>query len=171
MLRRATLVLLLSASLGCPSGGVKVDDTGPEVEDSCPVLHVSGAELAWVDAAASGADPQELIVTNLCDGSASLVLALSMAAGSSDAFAAELDVTELAPGASATLTVSFEPGDFEAHSGTLQLGSNAHEPSQAEVVLSGNAVADADPLGTIADPFRPELELFRDHEIDRKAVA
>jgi hypothetical protein len=144
MLRRATLVLLLSASLGCPSGGVKVDDTGPEVEDSCPVLHVSGAELAWVDAAASGADPQELIVTNLCDGSASLVLALSMAAGSSDAFAAELDVTELAPGASATLTVSFEPGDFEAHSGTLQLGSNAHEPSQAEVVLSGNAVADAD---------------------------
>jgi hypothetical protein len=34
-----------------------------------------------------------------------------------------------------------------------------------------NAVADADPLGPIADPFRPELELVRDQEIDRKAVA
>ncbi len=145
MLRRATLVLLLSSSLGCPNGGIKVDDTAPpEPDDDCPVLHVSVAELSWTDAPAEGADPRELTVTNLCSGSATLVVAASLSPGSSDAFVYTLETTELAPGESSPLTVSFEPGDFEAHSGSLLLSSNAHEPADAEVALSGNAVADAD---------------------------
>ncbi len=144
MLRRASLVLLLSTTLGCP-GGVKVQDTAPpETEDECPLLHVSGADLSWIDAPAAGADALELTVTNLCSGSATLVVAASLAPGSSDAFAYTLESTELTPGASSVLTVSFEPGDFESHDGTLQLSSNAHEPSTADVALSGNAVADAD---------------------------
>jgi len=145
MRRSPAVIILLALAVGCPKGGIDVDDTGPTVpEDDCPVLHVSGAELTWTDAPAEGADPQELTVTNLCSGSASLVLASSLAPGSSGAFVAVLAEGELAPGASTTLTVSFEPGDFEAHAGTVLLSSNAHEPADAEVALSGNAVSDAD---------------------------
>jgi hypothetical protein len=141
----ALLVLLPVLGLGCPPD--KQDDTAPPdttPSDSCPVLNVAPAELAWSDAPAEGADPQVVTITNLCDGESELVVSLSPSAASSTAFAYELSQSSFAPGESAQLSVTFEPGDFEDHAGGIIVSSNGLDPAELTVALSGNAVADSD---------------------------
>ncbi len=138
--RLSFLVPLLLAACGD-----KTDDTAPPTsDDPCPVLHLSATALSWAGVPPVGAEPRAVTVTNLCSGSSELVLAPSLAAGSSAAFAFELGDSSLAPGETTELVVSFEPGDLALHSATLQVASNAREPSELAVSLEGQAVGDAD---------------------------
>ncbi|MCP4809968.1 MAG: hypothetical protein GY884_31925 [Proteobacteria bacterium] len=132
-----TLILALACRDKNPpddSDGTIPEDSG--TEDACPVLHVD-ADLAFTDVA-FGPQTGDLTVTNLCVGEASLEF---VGALSGSAFSADLSVPALAPGETTTVTVTFDPPDFDAHTGEITWSGTGGD---ATTTLSGNAVADAD---------------------------
>ena len=142
-------LLLASLLAACTPRRLVLPDTGAPSDTgspdaACPRLHVSATEVTWENASADGTDPQVVTISNLCAGSAPLVITASLRASGPEVFSFSLSQTSLAPGESAELVVSFEPLDFDAHAGILTIASNAQDPSSEAVILAANTVRDAD---------------------------
>ncbi|MFH1468246.1 MAG: MopE-related protein [Pseudomonadota bacterium] len=125
-----------------PDTGLPGDTGGPDA--ACPHLHVSTGDLSWDDASADGTEPQIVTITNLCAGTAPLVISVSLHASGPEVFGFTLEQASLAPGEGAALEVSFTPLDFDTHAGVIEIASNAEEPSSETVILTANTVPDAD---------------------------
>ena len=146
MLTHRALILLCGLT-ACEARRLVISpvDTGSGTDDgACPSLYLSSQTLDWQGVSTDGTVPQTLGITNLCSGSGDLVLVFTLASGSSSAFSYVVGDTTLEPGASTVLVASFSPDDLELHSATIHVASNDARDQALDIVLAGQAVADAD---------------------------
>ena len=120
------------------------DPTDTEV-DSCPVLSVSPEALTFSAGEPNTPVSEVVTVTNDCDGTAMLAVALSV---DGPQFSIDVNGVELEPGASTEVTVTFEASDFATYTDTLVVVGAA---GSAEVSLVGTAGTDADGDGYAAE--------------------
>ena len=115
-------------------------DTALVLDDACPSLNVTPGQISFDQVALGVEHSAEIVVTNLCVGSASMEAVAAWGAGSG-AFDGDLTIPSLEPGASHALTVNFNPADFDLHESTVEIVSVNQD---ASVTLRGQASADAD---------------------------
>lgn len=162
---------LAATSLGCNSGSVKNDDTGTSGTggdggdgggdggadggmtdggtgdggtwtSDCPSLAVSETAVSFGAISWGSSAGATVVVTNACTGEGDLDVEASISGD--DAFIGSLPTTTLAPGAAATIDITFAPADYGDFSGTMLVTSSDPDAPSVELPLLGGVVADAD---------------------------
>jgi hypothetical protein len=147
-LARLLPLLVLAACDGAADDSKPVDDTAAAPVDDCPIVSIDHTALTWTDVAIGSSTTQALALGNSCTGETGLTLTVSQAG--SDAFTTDLADLAIAPGAVATLSVTYSPTRAAGDAGTLTLATNDADRPEIAVTLSGTPLADADGDGAAA---------------------
>jgi len=133
-------------STGGTDGGAAGDTgDGGSATDDCPSLVLDATALRWEDVPLGEPVDATLQLSNLCVGTEPLVVAAALATDSGAGFSGDLDVPDVAPGDSATITLRFTADGYADQEGGLLLVSN--DPAQPELEIPLSAGVDPDQDG------------------------